>query len=97
MVCKRACTPKTMHMPALPDMTCLLATALPDLWPLHCADDPYWWHEEQIRLLRGTRLGRAVVQHSTGLRHLAGWVQRLEQICRLVAAMGAALGALCLC
>jgi len=43
-------------------------------------DDPFWWRDEQIRLLRGTRLGRAVATYHAGLQQLTAWAQRLEKL-----------------
>jgi hypothetical protein len=42
-----------------------------------CADDPYWWTEAQLALVRGTRLSRAIAQHTAGLHAVQRSVQRL--------------------
>ncbi|KAL6761322.1 hypothetical protein V8C86DRAFT_881423 [Haematococcus lacustris] len=50
---------------------------LPDVY-----DDPYWWHEDQLQLLRGTRLSRSVAQYMPGLHQLASWMARLHELHR---------------
>lgn len=46
------------------------------------ADDPYWWSDEERRLVHGTRLGRAIEQYQPGLKQLCSWSKRLEELHR---------------
>jgi hypothetical protein len=46
------------------------------------AGDPFWWRPEEVALLRGTRLGRAVELHQAGLLTLQRHLQRLHQLYR---------------
>lgn len=57
------------------------------LAPATCADDPFWWQPGQLRLLRGTRLGRAVAPdgpHRRDIKAVAQLVQQLEAAMRWV-------------
>ena len=49
------------------------------------AGDPLWWAEEDIRLLRGTRLGAAAEHHARQTEQLGRWRQ---QLCSLQAGLG---------
>lgn len=41
-------------------------------------DDPFWWSSQDLALLTGTRLGKAVQHYSQGLHKLHEWIQQLE-------------------
>ncbi|KAF5838136.1 hypothetical protein DUNSADRAFT_3331 [Dunaliella salina] len=43
-------------------------------------DDPFWWQEDQVQLLRGTRLGRAVNPENSGISSIMRLVQHLESL-----------------
>eukprot|EP00798_Chlamydomonas_sp_ICE-L_P020720 gene20720-27532_t len=45
-------------------------------------EDPYWWSDEELEMLRGTRLGRAFTQHGANLAQLGSWIVRLDEIQR---------------
>lgn len=47
-------------------------------------DDPFWWPESDLRLLVGTRLGRAVEKCRPGVDKLAAHASLLEQYFRWV-------------
>ena len=49
------------------------------------AGDPLWWAEEDIRLLKGTRLGAAAEHHARQTEQLGRWRQ---QLCSLQAGLG---------
>lgn len=44
------------------------------------ADDPFWWSDGELALLRGTRLAAAVALYRGGLDQLAAWLARLEEL-----------------
>ena len=50
--------------------------------PTCLTGDPFWWKPEEVALLRGTRLGRAVGLHQAGLLTLQRHLQRLHQLYR---------------
>ena len=49
------------------------------------AGDPLWWGEEDLKLLKGTRLGAAAEHHARQTEQLGRWRQ---QLCSLQAELG---------
>lgn len=51
-------------------------------------DDPYWWSPEDLALIAGTRLARAVELYRQHLGQLTLWMRELMGICRCGASCG---------
>lgn len=47
-------------------------------------DDPFWWDDDALALLRGTRLGRAMDDYRPGLGRLTTWLRQLHNLHRCV-------------
>ena len=47
---------------------------------LCCAEDPLWWNETEVALLKGTRLEIAVTEHQKILQKLAYWRDHLVDL-----------------
>lgn len=45
-------------------------------------DDPYWWSSEELGVVKGTRLGRAIEHYRPGLGLILSWTKRLEELYR---------------
>ena len=45
-----------------------------------CAEDPLWWNETEVALLKGTRLEIAVTEHQKILQKLAYWRDHLVDL-----------------
>ena len=45
-------------------------------------DDPYWWSSEELGMVQGTRLGRAIEEYRPGIDLISSWTKRLEEIQR---------------